>query len=208
MRRLFVIGAGGHGAVVADAADESGHWDEIGFLDDDESRDAVLGFPVVGTTDKISSLAGAGAEFVVAVGNNRDRLDLCNLIVEKGLRLATVVHPAACVSKSASISSGAVACAGAIINARAKVGRACIVNTGATIDHDCVLEDGVHVSPGANLAGTVRVRRRTWIGIGSSVREGVTIGCDSIVGAGSAVVNDIGDALTVGGVPAKILTQR
>ena len=84
MRRLFVIGAGGHGAVVADAADESGHWDEIGFLDDDESRDAVLGFPVVGTTDKISSLAGAGAEFVVAVGNNRDRLDLCNLIVEKG----------------------------------------------------------------------------------------------------------------------------
>jgi sugar O-acyltransferase (sialic acid O-acetyltransferase NeuD family) len=206
--RLLVIGAGGHGAVIAETAEASGLWNEIGFLDDDESLDAVLNFPVAGTTETIFSRANEDAEFVVAIGDNRQRLELCEQIIQNGLRLATVVHPAACVSKSASISGGTVVCAGAVINARAKVGRACIVNTAATVDHDCILEDGVHVSPGANLAGTVRVRRRTWIGIGSSVREGVTIGCDSMIGAGSAVVNDVGDALTVGGVPAKVLTQR
>ena len=208
MNRLFVIGAGGHGAVVADAADESGYWDEINFLDDDQSLDAVLNFPVAGTTETIFARAEQGAEFIVAIGDNRHRLGLCDRIARDGLPLATVVHPGACISKSASISAGTVVCAGAVINARARVGRACIVNTGATIDHDCILEDGVHVSPGANLAGAVRARRRAWIGIGSSVREGVTIGCDSIVGAGSAVVSDVGDALTVGGVPAELLTQR
>jgi sugar O-acyltransferase (sialic acid O-acetyltransferase NeuD family) len=205
---LFVVGAGGHGAVVADAADESGRWGRISFLDDDESLDAVLDFPVAGTTETIFSHADEDSEFIVAIGDNRHRLELCDRITGNGLRLATVVHPAACVSKSALISAGSVVCAGAVINARAVLGRACIVNTAATVEHDCILEDGVHVSPGANLAGTVRVRRRAWIGIGSSVREGVTIGCDSIIGAGSAVVNDVGDALTVGGVPAEVLTQR
>jgi sugar O-acyltransferase (sialic acid O-acetyltransferase NeuD family) len=206
--RLFVIGAGGHGAVVADAAGESGRWDQIAFLDDNESLDTVLDFRVAGTTEAMFSLADDDAEFILAVGDNRHRLELCDRIVQDGLRLATVVHPAACVSKSALISAGTVVCAGAVINARAQVGRACIVNTGATVDHDCILEDGVHVSPGANLAGTVRIRRRAWIGIGSSVREGLTIGRDSIVGAGSAVVNDVGEALTVGGVPAVVLKQR
>jgi sugar O-acyltransferase (sialic acid O-acetyltransferase NeuD family) len=206
--RLVVVGAGGHGAVVAEAAADSGRWKEVLFLDDDESLKSVIDFPVVGRTEEISSLANEDSEFVVAIGNNRQRLKLCDEIVQRGLRLATVIHPVACVSRSASISEGTVVFAGATVNARAKVGQACIVNTGATIDHDCVLEDGVHVSPGANLGGSVRVGRCAWVGIGSSVREGVSLGPASIVGAGAAVVRDVGDAVTVGGVPAKALTKR
>jgi sugar O-acyltransferase (sialic acid O-acetyltransferase NeuD family) len=205
--RLIVVGAGGHGAVVAEAAAESGRWDEIVFLDDDESLDHVLEYPVVGTTERISTLASDDPEFVVTIGNNRTRLELSDKIARSGLRLVSVIHPAACISKSASIAAGTVVCAGAIVNARAKIGRACIINTGATIDHDCVLEDGVHVSPGANLAGIVRVGECAWIGIGSSVKEEISIGHDSVVGAGSAVVNDIGDSVTVGGVPARLLTK-
>lgn len=206
MSRLFVIGAGGHGAVVAEAAADSGNWKEIYFLDDDESADAILGFPVAGTTEMMSSLAGEDAAFVVAIGDNRRRLELCEGINRNGLRLATVVHPDATVSRSASIGAGTVVCAGVIVNARAKIGLACILNTGSTIDHDCRLGDGVHVSPGANLAGTVHVGQCTWVGIGAAVREGVTIGQDTIVGAGSAVVCDLADAVTVAGVPARALT--
>ena len=194
--------------MVAEAAADSGHWNEILFLDDDESIEAVLEYPVVGPIEEIFRLDGEGAEVIVALGDNRQRLALCNQIVQKGLRLTTVIHPGACISKSASVSAGTVICAGAIVNARARVGRACILNTGSTIDHDCEIEDGVHVSPGANLGGAVRAGQCTWIGIGSSVRECVTIGRDAVVGAGAAVISDIGDALTVGGVPAKELTKR
>ena len=208
MSRLFVVGAGGHGAVVAEAAIESGGWEKIVFLDDDESIKTVLDFPVSGRVEQLFTLADQQSDVVVAIGSNRRRLELCEEIARNGLRLVAVIHPAACVSKSASISPGTVVCAGVIVNARARVGRACILNTGSTIDHDCVLDDGVHVSPGANLGGMVRVGERVWIGIGSSVREGVAIGRDSIVGAGAAVISDIGDAFTVGGVPAKVLTTR
>jgi sugar O-acyltransferase (sialic acid O-acetyltransferase NeuD family) len=203
--RLYVIGAGGHGAVIAEAAVEMARWQDILFLDDNETLDTVVDIPVAGRPRQMFTLADEDSEFIVAMGNNRQRLQLCNEIIENGYRLATVIHPAACISRSATVSSGTVACAGAIVNARAKIGRACILNTGATVDHDCELGDSVHVSPGANIAGNVRIGQCSWIGIGSSIREGMTIGCDSIVGAGSAVVGDVGDAVTVGGVPARRL---
>jgi acetyltransferase-like isoleucine patch superfamily enzyme len=79
-----------------------------------------------------------------------------------------------------------------------------IVNTGATIDHDCVLGDGVHVCPGAHLAGEVRVGDETWIGIGASVVQSVCIGSRAVVGAGAVVIGDVPDDVTVVGVPAVI----
>ena len=208
MSGLIIVGAGGHGAVVAEAARESDQWQDIAFLDDDESIEVILDFPVAGKIDKLDALVSKDSELVVAIGNNRRRLELSREIIERGLRLATVIHPGATISRSATIGAGTVVFAGAIVNARAKIGRACIINTGATIDHDCVLEDGVHVSPGANLAGSVRVEECAWIGIGSSVRETVTIGRDSVIGAGSAVVSDIPGAVTAGGVPARALSKR
>ena len=203
MNRLLIIGAGGHGAVVAEAAAEAGLWREILFLDDDRTTDSVLEFPIVGTTDQLESLADETSDIIVAIGDNRQRLSLCGEIAESGFRLATIIHPKACISPSATLSSGTVVCARAVINARAKLGGGCILNTGATVDHDCIIEDGVHISPGANLAGRVTVGECTWIGIGSAVREGVRIGHDVIAGAGSAIVSDVNDGETVVGVPAK-----
>ena len=208
MSRLLIIGAGGHGVVVADAAAESGLWNEILFLDDDASADAVLDFPVAGTVGQLSALVDENSSIIVAIGDNRKRLSLSKSVAGDGHHLATVIHPKGWISPSATISSGTVVCAGAMVNARASLGPACILNTGATVDHDCVIEEGVHISPGANLAGNVIVGECAWIGIGSAVREGVEIGHDVIVGAGSAVVADVSAGHTVGGVPAKMLATQ
>jgi sugar O-acyltransferase (sialic acid O-acetyltransferase NeuD family) len=208
MTRLLIVGAGGHGAVVAEAAAEAGKWSEIVFLDDDGSKAQVLEFPILGTSGEMSSFLDSDTEVFVAIGDNRRRLELLRSISEKNTVLATVIHPTATISPSAAISAGTVACAGVIVNARATVGLGCILNTAATIDHDCAIADGVHVSPGANLGGIVRVGSCTWIGIGSSVREGTRIGSDSLIGAGSAVVSDVADSVTVGGVPARVLSGK
>jgi acetyltransferase-like isoleucine patch superfamily enzyme len=66
-----------------------------------------------------------------------------------------------------------------------------------------MIEYGVHVSPGVNVAGAVLVGALTWLGIGASIKQCVSIGRQVVVGAGSVVVNDISDGLTVVGVPAK-----
>jgi len=206
--RLIIVGAGGHGSVVAEAAVGRRRWDEIQFLDDDGTLESVLGCAVIGAVDQLYTLADQNSEIIVAIGDNRMRLSLSSEILNKGLQLATVIHPKACVSPSAKIASGIVVCAGAVVNARATLGRACILNTGATVDHDCVVEDGAHISPGANLGGSVSIGECTWIGIGSAIREGVRIGRDVIAGAGSAVISDVADGETVGGVPARRLNMQ
>ncbi|MBX3575926.1 MAG: acetyltransferase [Rhizobiaceae bacterium] len=201
--RLLIVGAGGHGRVVADAALEAGFAD-IAFLDDSVAANPTSGpFAVIGPLADIERLAGAWPSAIAAVGNNARRLELLARLRGAGYATPLVRHPAAALSRHATVGAGVFVAAGAVVNIGARLGDAVIVNTGATIDHDCVLADGVHVSPGAHLGGTVKVGPRSWIGVGTAVRHGLTIGSDAIVGAGAAVVSDVADDITVVGVPAR-----
>ena len=59
--------------------------------------------------------------------------------------------------------------------------------------------------PGTHLAGGVHVGFRSIIGIGSAVKQNVSIGSDVTIGAGAAVVHDLPDSVTAVGVPARVL---
>lgn len=205
MTRLIIIGGGGHGAVIAETAAETGRWPDIIFLDDDPSESRVLGFLVAGHVNELSDILDANTEILVAVGDNERRLEFLEKAQSIGGTIATLIHPTAWVSGSAKISAGTAVCAGAIINTRVRIGSGCIINTGSIIDHDCILGNGVHVSPGANLAGDVRVGNCAWVGIGASVREEINIGRNAIIGAGAAVISDVRVGETVVGVPARLL---
>jgi serine acetyltransferase len=89
----------------------------------------------------------------------------------------------------------------------ATIGVGAILNTGCSVDHDAQLADGVHICPGARLAGEVQVGSRSWIGIGASVIQQVRIGSDVTVGAGAAVVRNLPDGVTAVGVPARVLPR-
>jgi sugar O-acyltransferase (sialic acid O-acetyltransferase NeuD family) len=206
VNHLAILGAGGHGKVVADAALLQG-CSVIAFFDDDWPRVAATGpWPVSGTlTDLVASGPVGGA--VVAIGDNTVRLARQRTLAEAGIFLFTVVHPRAAISPFAEIGAGSVIFAGAVVNAFARLGLGCIVNTAATVDHDCVLADGVHLSPGAHLGGGVSVGLRSTIGIGASVKHGVSIGADVMIGAGAAVIDHIPDGMTVVGVPARPIVR-
>jgi len=201
--KLAVLGASGHGKVVADTAECCG-WRTVEFFDDAwPGVQANAAWSVVGDT---AALMGRLADFdgvVVAIGNNRIRHTKLLELRAAGACLITLVHPAAIVSRYAVIGEGTVIFAGAVVNAEARINLGCILNTGCSIDHDCLLGDAVHISPGARLAGAVQVGGLSWIGIGASVRQLVHIGERVMVGAGSAVVSDIPSDVTVAGVPAK-----
>jgi sugar O-acyltransferase (sialic acid O-acetyltransferase NeuD family) len=191
MSRLIIIGAGGHGKVVADAAQI-----ECVFLDASGSADNCIA-----SIAELASVKTEGDSVIVAIGNNEKRLELLSTLDD----LTTVVHPSAVVSKDAVLGLGTVVLAGAIVQPGVVMGRGCIINTGGTVDHDCKLGNGVHVSPGAHIGGDVSIGECSWIGIGASVKNGMIIGNGVIVGAGAAVVSDLPDGVTVVGVPAKEL---
>ena len=208
MNRLAILGASGHGKVVADAAILAG-WSAVDFYDDRWPAVSALGpWPVVGDTAALLAAAERLEGAVVAIGANKVRIAKQEALVAAGVRVMTIAHPAATVSPHASIGAGCVLFAGAVVNAFATIGEASIINTGATVDHDCILAEGVHLSPGAHLGGTVRIGRASWIGIGAVVRHGIAIGAGVTVGAGAAVVDDIDDDLTVVGVPARPITSQ
>lgn len=201
---LLILGAGGHGRVAADLAEESGLFGNIGFLDDGAPDGSnQLPWPIIGKTSEIASCRSKFASAFVAVGDSQRRLELLALAESANYVIETLVHPRAFVSRRAVLEPGVIVCAGAVVQIGARIGKGSIVNTGASVDHDCILGAGVHVCPGTHLAGAVRVGMHTWIGIGASVRQGVSIGRDVTVGAGAAVVADVDDGTTVLGVPAR-----
>lgn len=190
--RVIIIGAGGHGKVVADIVTACGDT-VVGFLDDDTSKENVLG-PVCNAS------LYPDCRFVIAIGNNEVRKNLADQLQ---LSWYAAVHPTAVISPSAVINEGTVVMANAVVNADAVIGMHCIVNTAAIVEHENLLADFVHISPNAALGGNVRVGQSTHVGIGACVRNNISICGGCTIGAGAAVVKNIDEAGTYVGIPAR-----
>lgn len=203
MKKLAVLGASGHGKVVADTALVLG-WSEIEFFDDAWPQKMIAGrWRVIGNTDLLLEKASEFDGSIVAIGDSHKRLEKFANLKNAGFNLVTLIHPNAVVSSDAEIGPGSVVFAGAIVNIDVVIGECVIVNTAATVDHDCILGNGVHIAPGVHLSGNVHVEAGSWLGVGSCVRQGIRIGATVTVGAGAVVVSDISDGLTVVGNPAR-----
>lgn len=198
MNRLIIIGAGGHGKVLADNALKNGYTD-ICFVDD-RVTGKCMDFPIVGTSGDVEKLNDGKTDFIIGIGDNAVR----KKIAEKfDVNWVTLIHPSAQIAVNASLGKGTAVMAGAVINACASVGEHCIINTRAVIEHDNIIEDYVHISPNAALGGAVRIGEQTYIGIGATVINNIDICGKCIIGAGAVAVKNIEDFGTYVGVPAR-----
>lgn len=199
MKQLVIIGASGHGKVVADIAKKNGY-ENIVFLDDNENLISCGTYPVIGKSDSFREYAG---DVFVAIGNALVRQKIMEQIELAGRLIPVLIHPDTVIAEDVIIEHGTVVVAGAIINPGTHIGKGCIINTASSVDHDCDIKDYVHISVGSHIAGTVSLGEHTWIGAGTVVSNNVDICSDCVVGAGAVVVNDIKESGTYVGVPAK-----
>ncbi|WP_168073077.1 acetyltransferase [Caulobacter sp. SSI4214] len=205
---VVIIGGGGHAKVVIESLRASGQT-VAAIVDADPTPRAVLGVPVVGDDAKLAELKGRGlSKLFVAIGDNRLRQILGRKGCDMGFSLVNAIHPSAVISPTATIGEGVAIMAGVAINADSRVGDLAIVNTGAVVDHDCVLGAACHLGPASALAGTVTMGERAFLGVGARAIPGVSIGTDTIVGAGGVVARDLPDGVLAIGVPAKIKGDR
>jgi acetyltransferase-like isoleucine patch superfamily enzyme len=171
---LLIVGGGGHGKVVADAAMATGAWKRIAFLDNHwHSLGRVLGLEMLGANDAMERLRPEFDDLLVALGDNDRRMDL----LDRGR---------------------------AAVNPAAEIGRGVIINTGAAIEHDCRIGDGGQVSPGACMGGEARLGAQAFLGINASVLPKVSVGEGTTVGAGAAVIRDLPRNVVATGVPARV----
>ncbi len=206
MKKLAIIGAGGHGKVVADLASLLG-WESISFFDaawKDKPSDPRR--PMLGDTTAFMEKSKEFDGVLIAIGNCEYRWNEFSKINNSTSPIITLTHPNSTVSQYSKIGDGTVILAGSVVNTDAVIGKACIINVGATVDHDCILGNSVHVAPGAHISGGVTIGDASWIGVGSAIKQGVRIGKNVMVGAGAVVISDIPDNATVVGNPARTMT--
>jgi sugar O-acyltransferase (sialic acid O-acetyltransferase NeuD family) len=215
---LVLIGGGGHALVVAEALALAHTASIVGFLDDNPA--APLGAILIdrpqpfATPHHLGALHDAhhltGRSYIVALGDAALRRTFITHLAAHhhaaGLAPApalSVIHPHASVSPSALIGPGVFVGPKAVVHSRARIGAHAIVNSGAIVEHDCVVGENTHIAPGAVLGGGALIAHDTLVGLGSRVLPRVRIGHNCVVGAGAVVVDDVADAHTVVGIPAR-----
>ena len=201
MKELVIIGAGGHGRVIADIAQKLGAYERISFLDDGEAKES-MGLPVVGKVAEMDKYAKQ-ADMFVAIGNSKARGEFIERLLAMGANVPVLVHPSAIIGACVEVGAGTAIMAGAVINPCSKLGKGVILNTCSSVDHDCIIGDYCHIAVGVHVAGTVTLGEKVWLGAGVTVKNNVVICDDCVIGAGAAVVKDITESGTYIGVPAK-----
>ena len=204
--RIVVIGAGGHGKVVVDAALSSGKHTVVGIVDDDDSLvgTALFHIPVVASIKDLNGVEG----FIVAIGDNRTRKRKYDLLLNAGYEPITIVHPSSIVSPRSRVGKGCVLLANAVVTPDTTIGDNVVLYTSCTVDHDCIVSSHSYISPGCNVCGKVHIGTGAMLGTGAVVLPGISIGEWSVVGAGAVVIADVADNATVVGVPAGAIKHR
>jgi sugar O-acyltransferase (sialic acid O-acetyltransferase NeuD family) len=188
MKKLLIVGAGGHGKSLAEAALASGNFELVGFVDDAAPQlTSVWDWPVLGATASLAEYRTRADAAIVAIGNNRLRQSLLERLRELGFELPAVVHPRAIVSPTAAIGPGSAIMAGAIVGTEARLGTGSIVNSGAVVDHHCTVEDFGHLGVNACMAGGSVLGRAAWMQAGSALGYGVKVQDGVVLPPGTAL---------------------
>ena len=207
MGTLLILGTRTFAVEVADWAATIPGTQVAGFvenLDRDRCRQGLEGLPVY-WIEEIAPLA-AGHQAVCALSTTL-RSRFVQEAAAQGLTFATLVHPAATVSKRSDLAEGCLVGAASVVGTHSHLGPHVIVNRGALIGHHTTIGPFCSIQPGANIAGACSIGAATYVGMGAIVLDHVTIGAHAVVAAGAVVTRDVPDRVQVMGIPARIVKE-
>lgn len=205
-RQIVILGGGGTAVDFAEAAQIAGN-EVLGFLKDSGRPEPL---PVLGAMADWTKLPG-DVLFFCGFGSTksyRTRLDLLSRLGIPVGRFATLVHPQAAISPSATLAAGSGVLAFASIGARVCLGAHVEVLQSCIVGHDSLIEDGAILAGGVNLAGDVRIGRGAFIGAGACLRNAVMVGDGALVGMNATVLHDVPARAVVVGSPARGIGDR
>ncbi|MGC6769611.1 acetyltransferase [Enterococcus sp. LJL51] len=209
MKKLIIIGAGGHGKEVCFLVERLSEYELLGFLDDNKVGEVVCGKPVLGGIAEAGQLP-VGTHVVFGISSPQFKEDIYNRYFrEKNGELVfpNLIDPSVLMGKSVKLGKGNVIMAYTTLTEDIVIGDFNAVNIGCTIGHDVSVGDFNSIYPSVNISGNVNLDNKIQLGVGSQIIQNINIGESVIIGAGSVVINEIADGNKVVGVPAKAIRE-
>jgi sugar O-acyltransferase (sialic acid O-acetyltransferase NeuD family) len=156
---IIIIGAGGHGKVVADAILKANSFELIGFVDANTPIGTTIfsDYKVIERQENVESLINDETMFVLGIGNTQIRENISKQL-SSNISWATIIHPSAIIGKDVNIGKGSVVLANVVINIGSKVGDFAIVDSGVIIDHDCEIGNFCHLSIGTVIGSNSNLK--------------------------------------------------
>ena len=202
VKRIILLGSGGHACSVVDSIEDKAEYSIVGFSDLKPS--SYRGYEVVCCDDELERLFSDGVRFAFItigfMGKSQQRERLYKKLKEIGYSIPTIIDRTAAIAKDAVVGEGTFIGKNSVVNSGAQIGINTIINSGAIVEHECVVGDFSHVSVGACICGQCKIGNSCLIGANSTVIQNLSIGDNCIIGAGSTVLSDVPKDSTVYGI--------
>lgn len=208
MKDIVIIGAGGFGREVKIIIDAINHLSKtytfLGFYDDTIAKGTLINnYPILGNLDDLNRL-DKEVSVVLGIGNPITKSSIIANLNNKMLQFPTLIHPSVILSNDdVVIDEGCIICAGTIITCNIKLHKFVTLNLMCTVGHDTIIDDFASFMPSVNISGEVHIHEKVYVGTGAKIINKLTIGKETIVGAGAVVSKSLPDYCTAVGIPAK-----
>jgi sugar O-acyltransferase (sialic acid O-acetyltransferase NeuD family) len=209
MEEAIIVGAGTYGQVYAKYLQSK--YKIIGFIDDNEeiANDTIDGIKILGNRNFLFEKINKDVSVFVPIGNNHIRFDLLSILNKKGFNTPSFIHPDTIIHESVQLGHAVYILPGTNIMPCTVIKDYVMISIGVNISHHSTIRGGCFFSHGVNIGASIYIEEKAYFGIGSTVMTGIKrVGFNSLVGAGSVVINDIPDNAIVAGVPARILRYK
>ena len=214
MKKIVLFGSGDNSNVVLDMIYEIKNFKVVGVVDKKKNISSLKNnLEYLGNIDyffKNLNKSEKNILGIITAGFNYNRKIIAHKIKKKNpnFKWATLIHPSCTISKFSKISEGSVVVAGTIINNHTNIGKHCLINTRSSIDHDNIFDDYTSCGPGVVTGGNVKIGNCTHIGIGSTIKHGIDIGENTLIGGHSYVNKNCESNSIYYGVPVKKIKKR
>tara|TARA_Y100000389_G_scaffold204802_1_gene259755 strand:- start:8657 stop:9238 length:582 start_codon:yes stop_codon:yes gene_type:complete len=193
MKKILLIGAGGHAKSCVDIIESEKKFKIVGFVDN-EKKGKILNYKIIGNDALLVSLLKKIKYAFVTVGHLYQpniRIKIYNKLKKIGFKLPIIKSPFSKISKYASIGEGTIIMHGSIIYPGVKIGKNCILNSQSLIEHDVKIGDFSHLSTNCTINGEVQIGNNCFVGSSSVIKEGLRIRSYSFIKANSLIKKNL-----------------